>query len=61
MCEGITVLLVLTAKMDKIIEIPLLQNRSFPATVANLQKMDVLIKDGYAKITANTKFLNLVC
>ncbi|KAL9685197.1 hypothetical protein QQ045_022645 [Rhodiola kirilowii] len=32
---------------------------SFPATVANLQKMDVLIKDGYAKITANTKLLNL--
>ncbi|CAM8933163.1 unnamed protein product [Rhodiola kirilowii] len=33
---------------------------SLPATVANLQKMDVLIKDGYAKITANTKLLNLI-
>uniref|UniRef100_A0A7N0UWE1 Plastid lipid-associated protein/fibrillin conserved domain-containing protein n=1 Tax=Kalanchoe fedtschenkoi TaxID=63787 RepID=A0A7N0UWE1_KALFE len=33
---------------------------SFPATVANLQKMDALIKDGYAKITANIKFLNLI-
>ncbi|KAL3755409.1 hypothetical protein ACJRO7_002457 [Eucalyptus globulus] len=30
----------------------------FPATLANLSKMDIMIKDGYARITANLKFLN---
>ena len=30
----------------------------FPTSLANLSKMDVLIKDTYAKITAQLKFLN---
>ncbi|XP_056158962.1 probable plastid-lipid-associated protein 13, chloroplastic [Syzygium oleosum] len=30
----------------------------FPATLANLSKMDIMIKDGYARITANLKLLN---
>lgn len=34
--------------------------RRFPSTLANLPKMDVVIKDGYAKITAKLKFLNSV-
>lgn len=34
--------------------------RRFPSTLANLSKMDVAIKDGYAKITANLKLLNSV-
>ncbi|KAI3782475.1 hypothetical protein L2E82_12522 [Cichorium intybus] len=33
---------------------------SFPTSLANLSKMDVVIKDGYAKITANMKFLNAI-
>ncbi|XP_059428744.1 probable plastid-lipid-associated protein 13, chloroplastic [Corylus avellana] len=32
----------------------------FPSTLANLPKMDVVIKDGYAKITAKLKFLNSI-
>lgn len=32
----------------------------FPTTIANLSKMDVVIKEGYAKITANMKFLNAI-
>lgn len=32
----------------------------FPATLANLCKMDLVIKEGYAKITANMKFLNAI-
>jgi hypothetical protein len=32
----------------------------FPSTLANLSKMDVSIKDGYAKITANLKLLNSI-
>ncbi|OWM82656.1 hypothetical protein CDL15_Pgr002231 [Punica granatum] len=32
----------------------------FPTTLANLTKMDVLIKDGYANITANIKLLNSI-
>ncbi|XP_050244662.1 probable plastid-lipid-associated protein 13, chloroplastic isoform X1 [Quercus robur] len=32
----------------------------FPSTLANLSKMDVAIKDGYAKITANLKLLNSI-
>lgn len=34
--------------------------RRFPSTLANLSKMDVLIKDNYANITANMKLLNAV-
>lgn len=33
---------------------------NFPSSLANLSKMDVFIKDGNAKITANTLFLNSV-
>ncbi|XP_058073405.1 probable plastid-lipid-associated protein 13, chloroplastic isoform X2 [Magnolia sinica] len=32
----------------------------FPSTVANLLGLDVLVKDGYAKATANLKFLNSI-
>lgn len=32
----------------------------FPTTLANLLKMDVLLKDGYAKVTANLRLLNSV-
>ncbi|GLT96182.1 hypothetical protein SLE2022_138250 [Rubroshorea leprosula] len=32
----------------------------FPSSLANLSKMDVAIKDGYSKITANFKFLNSI-
>ncbi|KAB1226702.1 putative plastid-lipid-associated protein 13, chloroplastic [Morella rubra] len=32
----------------------------FPSTLANLSKMDVVIKDGNAKITANMKLLNSI-
>ncbi|KAH7512390.1 hypothetical protein FEM48_Zijuj12G0085900 [Ziziphus jujuba var. spinosa] len=32
----------------------------FPSNLANLSNMDVTIKDGYAKITANLKFLNSI-
>lgn len=32
----------------------------FPPTLANLAKMDVVIKDGYANITANMKLLNSI-
>ncbi|KAG2683310.1 hypothetical protein I3760_10G026400 [Carya illinoinensis] len=32
----------------------------FPSTLANLSKMDVAIKDGNAKITANLKLLNSI-
>lgn len=32
----------------------------FPPTVANLTKMDVVIKDGSAMITANLKLLNMI-
>ncbi|KAM4079442.1 putative plastid-lipid-associated protein 13, chloroplastic isoform X1 [Castanea sativa] len=32
----------------------------FPSTLANFSKMDVAIKDGYAKITANLKLLNSI-
>ncbi|KAF5750665.1 plastid-lipid-associated protein 13 chloroplastic [Tripterygium wilfordii] len=32
----------------------------FPSTLANLSKMDALLKDGYAKITANMKILNSI-
>lgn len=34
--------------------------RGFPSTLANLSKLDAVIKDGTAKITANVKLLNLV-
>lgn len=34
--------------------------RRFPSTLADLSKMDVVIKDGYAKITENLKLLNSV-
>ncbi|KAK1408462.1 hypothetical protein QVD17_40256 [Tagetes erecta] len=37
-----------------------LVSERFPATLANLSKMDVVIKDGYAKITAKLKFLNAI-
>ncbi|KAL8236570.1 hypothetical protein R6Q59_017681 [Mikania micrantha] len=37
-----------------------LLSERFPATLANLCKMDLVIKDGYAKITANMKFLNAI-
>ncbi|KAI3694574.1 hypothetical protein L1987_77541 [Smallanthus sonchifolius] len=37
-----------------------LLSERFPATFANLSKMDVVIKDGNAKITANMKFLNAI-
>ncbi|KAK4759614.1 hypothetical protein SAY87_022745 [Trapa incisa] len=30
----------------------------FPTTLANLSKMDAMIKDGYANVTANMKLLN---
>ncbi|KAK6945380.1 Plastid lipid-associated protein/fibrillin conserved domain [Dillenia turbinata] len=32
----------------------------FPVTPANFTKMDVLIKDGYGKVSANLIFLNLI-
>ncbi|KAM3690365.1 hypothetical protein ACJW31_09G116600 [Castanea mollissima] len=32
----------------------------FPSTLANFSKMDMAIKDGYAKITANLKLLNSI-
>lgn len=32
----------------------------FPATLANLSNMDLVIKDGYGRITANLKFLNAI-
>lgn len=32
----------------------------FPSTLANLSKMDVVIKDNYANITANMKLLNAI-
>ncbi|GLT77944.1 hypothetical protein SLA2020_494970 [Shorea laevis] len=32
----------------------------FPSTLANLSKLDVVIKDGYAKITAKLKLLNSI-
>ncbi|PWA41767.1 Plastid lipid-associated protein/fibrillin conserved domain-containing protein [Artemisia annua] len=34
--------------------------RRFPTTLASLCKMDLVIKEGYAKITANLKFLNAI-
>jgi len=34
--------------------------RNFPSSLANLSKMDVVIKDGNAKITANLTLLNSV-
>lgn len=34
--------------------------QSVPSTVANLSKMDIAIKDGYAKITAMMKLLNSI-
>lgn len=34
--------------------------RRFPSNLANLSKMDVLIKDAYAKITASMKLLSSV-
>lgn len=37
-----------------------LLSERFPATLANLCKMDLVIKEGYAKITANMKFLNAI-
>ncbi|KAJ0787989.1 putative plastid-lipid-associated protein [Helianthus annuus] len=37
-----------------------LLSERIPATLANLCKMDLLIKDGYAKITANMKYLNAI-
>ncbi|XP_071720066.1 probable plastid-lipid-associated protein 13, chloroplastic [Rutidosis leptorrhynchoides] len=37
-----------------------LLSERFPATLANLCKMDLVVKDGYAKITANMKFLNAI-
>ncbi|KAL4571625.1 hypothetical protein LXL04_018388 [Taraxacum kok-saghyz] len=37
-----------------------LLSERFPTRIANLSKMDVVIKDGYAKITANMKFLNAI-
>ncbi|KAI3801399.1 hypothetical protein L1987_29504 [Smallanthus sonchifolius] len=37
-----------------------LLSERFPARLANLCKMDLVIKDGYAKITANMKFLNTI-
>ncbi|KAI3772488.1 hypothetical protein L6452_03674 [Arctium lappa] len=37
-----------------------LLSERFPATLANLYKMDLVIKEGYAKITANMKFLNAI-
>ncbi|CAJ2673063.1 unnamed protein product [Trifolium pratense] len=33
---------------------------NFPSSLANLSKLDVFIKDGNAKITANTTFLNSI-
>ncbi|XP_022766806.1 probable plastid-lipid-associated protein 13, chloroplastic isoform X1 [Durio zibethinus] len=32
----------------------------FPSTFANLSKMDLLLKDGYAKVTAHLKLLNSI-
>uniref|UniRef100_A0A5B7ACX9 Putative plastid lipid-associated protein n=1 Tax=Davidia involucrata TaxID=16924 RepID=A0A5B7ACX9_DAVIN len=32
----------------------------FPSTLANLSRLDLVIKDGYAKITANMKLLNSI-
>ncbi|XP_031281514.1 probable plastid-lipid-associated protein 13, chloroplastic isoform X3 [Pistacia vera] len=32
----------------------------FPPTLANLSKMDIMIKDGYGKVTANLKLLNSI-
>ncbi|XWS59250.1 hypothetical protein CRYUN_Cryun08bG0105100 [Craigia yunnanensis] len=32
----------------------------FPLTLAKLSKMDLLLKDGYAKVTAHLKLLNLI-
>ncbi|XP_020265406.1 probable plastid-lipid-associated protein 13, chloroplastic [Asparagus officinalis] len=32
----------------------------FPVTLANLVGLDMLIKDGYSKVTANLKFLNSI-
>ncbi|KAI7732542.1 hypothetical protein M8C21_024148 [Ambrosia artemisiifolia] len=37
-----------------------LLSERFPATLANLCKMDLMIKDGYAKVTANMKYLNAI-
>nr|GEY44610.1 hypothetical protein [Tanacetum cinerariifolium] len=37
-----------------------LLSERFPATLASLCKMDLVIKEGYAKITANLKFLNAI-
>lgn len=34
--------------------------RRFPSTLANLSKLDAVIKDGTARITANVKLLNAV-
>ena len=34
--------------------------RIFPSAVANLSKIDVVIKDSYAKIIVNLKLLNSV-
>ncbi|KAJ7976006.1 Plastid-lipid associated protein PAP / fibrillin family protein [Quillaja saponaria] len=33
---------------------------NFPSNLANLSKMDIFIKDGYAKITANMRLLNSI-
>ncbi|XP_057424639.1 probable plastid-lipid-associated protein 13, chloroplastic isoform X2 [Lotus japonicus] len=33
---------------------------NFPSSLANLSKLDVVIKDGNAKITANTRYLNSI-
>ncbi|KAJ7971442.1 Plastid-lipid associated protein PAP / fibrillin family protein [Quillaja saponaria] len=33
---------------------------NFPSTLANFSKMDVFIKDGYAKVTANIRLLNSI-
>ncbi|KAK1420760.1 hypothetical protein QVD17_22608 [Tagetes erecta] len=37
-----------------------LLSERFPATLANLCKMDLVIKDGFAKVTANMKYLNAI-
>ncbi|XP_027175863.1 probable plastid-lipid-associated protein 13, chloroplastic [Coffea eugenioides] len=34
--------------------------QTFPSTLATLSKLDVLIKDGYANITASLKFVNSI-
>ena len=43
-----------------IFRFPKMLCRRFPSNLANLLKLDVVIKDGNAKVTANMRLLNSV-